>query len=242
MSETKQELRQKLPSNQKIEKIRQLCGNNSELLLYWRDDLIMVVKKTRADEEFSGVFSALDDTIAIAQHQEREAAKVDMYGGDIQDIYKLEPNNINQLDFMAKNELNALSKHEKDRLTDVTMIYDVTDKGDFLRGYLSNGAPLDPFNDDDKKIISVMDKAFHSWLISHDMLSKDGIIYKNEPKDRGGNPTEIVSLKTLDSLLSNEKTGLDEPVRKLDENLVVTVFKQEKPAAPQRGEDNRAGG
>jgi hypothetical protein len=64
------------------------------------------------------------------------------------------------------------SKILGERVTDVKLDFALSDDSQLLRGYSSNGEPLD------ESSVAAMDKLFNAMLAEHQMISKGGTIYQ----------------------------------------------------------------
>lgn len=223
------------PSGSTLNKCSELCADDPELLDYFREDLAFIVKKTKSIDQYANTLKVLDDQIELAEYRRDEIEKVDCWSGELSDLGRLKSSNINQLDFMAKSEFNKLNDDEKEQLLDVVFVYDISDDSKILRGYLCNGKQLNPEDIQDEKLISVLDKALHSWLYSHDMSYKDDILYKKSANNKS---MVKVPPEELVNLFINEKEGLQDALKKLNPQIDLTVYKQGTGVVPTSGQES----
>lgn len=122
------------------------------------------------------------------------------------------------------------SKLMGEKAASVRLDFALSEDSQLLRGYLSNGEPLD------ESRIAAMDKLFNACLANRDenyrMITKDGIIYKGTVKgdiekdengqDKKADPKEIRAAIQ----------GFEQYVQRTNKSAHITVVEQNFPGAP----------
>ena len=137
---------------------------------------------------------------------------------------------------VAQRALDRLDENIRaTKLANVTMVYDIDEHSQLVRGYLSHGKFLDSKNAEDKVVIDVLDKSFHAWLMKNKyVMDDDGVIYKSE-KYKNAKPTIKADPQQLSALLEDESKGL---AKKQEHVYKLEVRHQDRPAA--EGEKSQA--
>lgn len=214
--------------NVSVSKAIATCGKRIKVLYYLQESHYLVVKKNKTEFASAAAMTAISDTISMAKfiEQKREDLLPKLWDGTITEaeLDMLQPDYFNFQDSLAEKALQDLDENLRtEKLSNIVMIYDINEKSEFVRGYLSKGKPLNTQDSDDKKVINVADQAFHSWLVSNGMSSQNGVIYMNTPKDKKGNPIKRADPKTISSLLSDNQKGLDAMLKKHDTSFSLEV-------------------
>lgn len=118
----------------------------------------------------------------------------------------------------------AVSQVEVD---DITFDYAISDESEFIRGYSSNGQPLET----DKN--NAMDKLFNAWLVDNNMLCKSGVVYeatdKGEIKQDNHNQPVKADAKQLKTLIQDSNKGFEKYLQKKNDALDLTLREQTYP-------------
>ncbi len=225
----------KPPENQASAKAIAMIRNNSELGRSVKNQLSKISKEFKCEEEMQAVLSAVDDTISMAEYVENILAPLHekKWDGTItpQERKMLEPGYFNYQDLLVKKKLQEIDKDTvAEKMQNVVMIYDINDKSEFVRAYVSNGKQLDVNNSEEKKLIDLYDQCFHSWLVYNKMSSQSGVIFNTSKLDRKGNYIERATPDDVIKLINNPERGLDIAVKKLNKSFSLGVQRnQQKP-------------
>jgi len=91
---------------------------------------------------------------------------------------------------------------------------------------------------DGKKMLGVIDKMFHSWLVSHDMASDEqGYIYHRNKNGDLGEKLAGTEVETFKTLLEDPNTGFQTTIDKIDPNIQIGLIwaPPEMPEGPSPG-------
>lgn len=224
-----------------VAKFLKTSGNNLTCLRYGQDILNSNPKRGTVTASETAM-TAVSDSILTAEYiaQKRAVLEGMIHDGSItqDELQMLKPGHFTFQDSLAQKALQELSETERvEKLSNVVMVFNVNDRSEFVRGYMSNGVQLDAKNEDDKKAIAVLDQTFHSWLVSNNMSSKHGVIFKTDQLDKDGKPT-LADPKTVSELLSDPVKGLGAVMKKQDKAFALEVrqhqakqAQEEKPRA-----------
>lgn len=222
------------PDNLAVSKILDTLGGNLELLKELRADHDELVAKNRTEEYSTDAKTAINDTISVASFMQEKRVHLEqkLWDGTITDeeLEILKPDYFSFQESLAQKSLQELDeKLRTEKLSQVTMVYSIDEDSKFIRGYLSNGKQLNANDEDDKKIIDILDQSFHSWLLRNNLVSLDGVIYKHE-KYKSGKPTKKANPEKVSELLLDAEKGL---AKKQESSfpLQVKAYQAKKAAA-----------
>lgn len=222
------------PDNQAMAKILDTVDGNLALLTEVRQEHDDLVAKNRTETYSTDAKTAINDTISVATyiHEQRAPLEQKLWDGTITDeeLEKLKPGYFSFQESMAQKALQELDDNVRaEKLSQVTMVYSINDESEFTRGYLSQGKQLKAKDEQDKKIIDILDQSFHAWLLRHNLVSVEGVIYKHD-KYKAGKPTQKADPEVVSALLLDAEKGL----AKRQESsfpLEVKQYKSKKPEA-----------
>ncbi len=226
------------PENIASRKALEMTRNNPELIEMVKSKIIEIGKEFKCEEELEVVLTAVNDTLSMAEYVKKVLAPlyIKCWNGTITPAERdmLMPGYFNYQDLLAQKKLQEIDESVlADKMKNVVMVYDVTDKSEFVRAYMSNGKQLDINNSEDKKIIDLLDQCFHSWLVFNQMSSQDGVIFNTSKLDKKGNYVEKAKPENIVNLLNHPERGLDVSVKKQGRELEINVqrFNQKPEAA-----------
>lgn len=230
------------PDNVAVAKTLEVIGGNLNLLWELKKDHDGLVAKNRTDEYSKDAKSAITDTISVATyiHEKRQDLENKLWDGSITDeeIEMLHPEYFSFQESLAQKLLQELEPNVRtEKLRQVTMVYQINEKSEFVRAYLSNGKKLDPDNEQDAKVIKISDQFFHSWLVKNKMVSVDGVIYK-QADHKGGKPTQKADPEVVSALLDDAEKGL---AQKRTASFLLEVKEYKPKAATVDVEASNAG-
>lgn len=149
--------------------------------------------------------------------------------GDVASIEKTQPSAANYQVDEAEKQLEQMAAEEKAALLQhVTLVYQIDESAQFLRGYLRNGNVLDTNNAQDASVLAAVDQVFQSWLVANQMESKDGVIYQTTDTDT---PAQRVDPRQFSAELNDEVKGLNAFAKQVDAHLDLKIEQQQ--ARPQ---------
>lgn len=222
--------------NAAVAKALKTAGNSLSNLQYIQTELSSNTTRNRTEEASGVALEAVTDSIFVAQYATKKRTELmdKLWDGTItsEDMLMLEPGYFNFQDSLAQKALQELSESMRsEKLSNVVMVYDVNDKSEFVRGYMSNDQPLDPNHEDDQKVIRVIDQTFHSWLVSNGLSSQDGVIYTTDQLDKQGNPINRADPHVISALLRDPVKGLESVMKKQDRTYALDVrqYQAKKP-------------
>lgn len=122
------------------------------------------------------------------------------------------------------------------QVKDVTLDCAISDESNFIRGYSSDGKPLD------NKTVDSLDKLFNSWLATmkfesndgatYNLISKDGAIFKATKAtiwlDNQGEPVRV-DPEEFKSLLDRKNNGLEAYIQEQNKDIGITIQQHEFP-------------
>ncbi len=217
-----------LPQAGCIGQATELARSSKHVMTFLSTKVRSMVTKHRAQDEYAHVLSLMDETSKVTDLRDAylqaisnkcwtaTATSVDLdniksHSGDYLIVPAIE----------GIKELNA-ALGEDNRLSNIMMAYHVDDKGQFNRGYVVNDQVVDENNDDHKKMLEVIDKMFHSWLVSHNMASDaEGIIHHRK---KNGDLGKIVKAEEVTELLNHEETGFQNTITQVDPNIKLEML------------------
>lgn len=212
------------PDGQSIAWADQLSSTSAHVNAYLRKKINEILRKHHAEEEYKSIIEALDETTRItrirAKLMEDISGKTWAAIATESELENLKANTINYLDASAIEGMEHLKEHlgADKKVSNITMVYYIDANSQLSRGYLINGELI--ANKEDELVV---DKIFHSWLISHDMASDDkGMIYRRL-KD-GKVTDQLVPWQEVKSLLDEPTTSLQITAKKVDPNLEFTIL------------------
>ncbi len=234
------------PDNQAVAKILDTIGGNLGLLTELQEEHDELVAKNRTEAYSTDAKTAISDTISVATyiHEQRSLLEQKLWDGSITDdeLERLKPGYFSFQESMAQKALEELDADVRaEKLSQVTMVYSISDESEFTRGYLSQGKQLKANDEQDKKIIDILDQSFHAWLLRQNLVSVEGVIYKQE-KYKDGKPTQKAHPAVVSQLLLDEQKGL---AKKQESSfpLEVREYRSKKADAVETpGAQTQAGG
>ncbi len=213
--------------NLSISKAIELCGNHINSLRYLQDALKESITQLCTQESNQAAMAAVEESLATALFVEDKVTSLlsKLHDGSITEaeINMLKPGYFNYQDSLVEKQLQSLDPSSRDKLNNVMMVYDINHRSEFVRGYMSHDLPLDPTAENDKKIIDVMDQSFHSWLVSHQLASQQGVIYKTDKVDNQGFYVNKADPQMVSSLLRDPLHGLEATIKKQDPSITMQV-------------------
>ncbi len=226
-------MQDKAPDNVAMAKIIELTGGNLELLHEIKADHDGLVAKNRTEEYSKDAKSALDDTISVATYidEKRQDLAKKLWDGTIteDEIEMLHPEYFSFQESLAQKALQELDANVRaEKLHQVTMIYQINDKSEFVRAYLHDGKKFNHDNEQDEKIINILDQSFHSWLLKNKMVSVEGVLYK-QAGSKGGKPTQKADPSVVSALLEDAQKGLAKK-QAASFNLEVKAYQPKAPS------------
>jgi hypothetical protein len=112
----------------------------------------------------------------------------------------------------------------------VELDYAIGDDSQFLRGYTSDGIPLD------EESITAMDKSFNAWLATNQLYSKGGTIYESTPEGEikmdGDNPIKVKA-DDFRQLIQDPVKGFEKYMVKTNKSMQMSIYPQEYQAAEE---------
>lgn len=177
-----------------------------------RNHLDLLVEFNNQPHLSEDVKAAVNEMMTAAEYVQgkRQELLNKLWDGTItdQEIEMLHPNYFSFQESIAQRALQNLDAQVRsEKLSDVTMVYQINDQSEFVRGYLSHGKMLNPENNQDQQVIHVLDQSFHSWLIKNKLVSVDGVIY-HQPTKAYETPTQKVNAKVMSELIEDKDKGL----------------------------------
>ncbi len=127
-----------------------------------------------------------------------------------------------------QHELAAeASKFMSEQAKTIKFDYAVSKDSALLRGYSSNGKPLD------NEMVSAMDILFNAWLAENNMISKGGVIYEGTKngqmkQDEQGQPIRA-NAKMLREKISSNDGGFEQYVHKNNKSVELMIQQQPYP-------------
>ncbi|MDP3705002.1 MAG: hypothetical protein Q8R24_03730 [Legionellaceae bacterium] len=212
------------------------AGDNLNCLEYGKK--ILDAKPKRGTVNASEIaMTAANDSILTAEYiaQKRAVLLEMIHDGSItpDELDMLKPGYFTFQDSLAQKALLELSETERaEKLSNVVMFYNINERSEFVRGCMSNGIPLEAKNEQDKKAIAVIDQTFHSWLVSNNMISKQGVIFKTDQLDKEGKPT-LADPQTVSALLNDPVKGLGVVMKKQDKSFGLEVRQRQTKPTPE---------
>ena len=236
----------KPPENQACRKALEIARNNPSLVQYIKTKVEKIAIDFDYEEEMQAVLSAVNDTLSMAEYVEGVVGHLytKCWDATITPLERemLKPGYFNYQDLLAQKKLQEIDQNiVGSRMKNVIMVYDVSDKSEFVRAYMIDGKQLDINNPEDKKIIDLYDQCFHSWLVNNNMSSQDGIVFETTKLDKKGNYVERASAENIATLINDPERGIDATVKKQSGSLELKVqrFQQKaEPAPTVRAEKN----
>lgn len=228
------------PENEASRKALDMTRNDPALVKHAKEKVIKIGKEFKCEEELQPVMKAINDTLAMAEYVQNivQPLYTKCWAGDLSpaEREKLKPGYFNFQDVLARQKLQEIDKSVvAERMKNVVMIYDINDKSEFVRAYISNNIQLDPNNPEDKKIIDLYDQCFHSWLVRNNMSSQDGVIFSTVKLDKKGNYVERANPQNVASIISDPELGLDVAVKKQGIGLALNVQRFNQAPEQQAG-------
>lgn len=216
-----------------IDKALEVAGTSLTVLEDLDDNFRTNVQNAGRTGDYTIIFDGIDDLIDKARYLQELKLRLNVWDGDAEGVDKLEEGIASYRAVKAMKNFEEIEAELKEsKLLHVTMLYDITKNGQFVRGYLSGQRSLDPEVEEDKKIIDAMDQAFHAWMVSQEMISKGGIIYKaDDMMDDEGNPTTKVDTKVFSELLQ----GFPEVAKELSNSVSLSLQKQDTSSTQEPG-------
>lgn len=230
----------KLPKVANIAQAVDLGKGSTAVMSFLQTSLLTQFNKERVIEDYSAVLEAVDETKNMAQLRDdlKATASSNCWHAtaNARAVAIFKPDSVTHMDGAAIQgiqELNqALGKDHE--LSDIVMAYYIDDNSLFNRGYIVNKQVIDDHNPQQQKMLDVIDKIFHSWLVSNNMSADDsGVIYT---KDKQGNLTQRAKREDITRLLAEPDTGLSSTIEKIDPNIKLTMLwtPPEEPKAEAR--------
>lgn len=106
----------------------------------------------------------------------------------------------------------------------VELDYAISDDSQYLRGYTTDGAPMDA---DSSK---AMDNYFNAWLAMNHLFSKGGVIYEStsdgQIKMEGENPVRA-NADDFRQLIQDPKRGFGQYMSKTNKSVQLSMYPQE---------------
>jgi len=132
---------------------------------------------------------------------------------------------------LAAEAAKFMSEHAED----ITFDYAVGKDSELLRGYSSNGNPLDG------ERVAAMDLLFNAWLAEQKMISKGGVIYEGTTsgqikQDENGAPVRA-NAKTLRDIIASNESGFAKFAQKNNKAVQLLIQQQPYPQQPMAAEE-----
>lgn len=218
----------KLPKVANVAQAIELGQSSHNVMTYLRDHLLDSLQKERAVGDYTDVIQAVDETKKMAQLREEFLATISSgcwHGtASSQSVAMFKPNSVTHVDGQAIEGIQELNQElgKDNELSDIVMAYYIDDNAQFNRGYIVNQEIVDDSNPQHQKILEVVDKIFHSWLISNGMLADEhGVIHI---KDKNGDLTQKAKREDIARLLEDPDKGLRNTVEKIDPNIQLSML------------------
>lgn len=216
------------PENAQSRKALEMARGNPDLIQYVKTKIENVGKQFKCEEEIQTVVNAVNDTLAMADFVKNITNPLfgKCWDGTItsQEIEMLKPGYFNYQDLLAQKKLQEIDEMIiSEKMKNVVMVYDVNEKSEFVRAYISNGKQLETNNSDDQKIIDLYDQCFHSWLVFNNMSSQEGVIFSTSKLDKQGKYTEKANPENIVNLINDPERGLDASLKKQNQSLSLQV-------------------
>ncbi|PJD90426.1 MAG: hypothetical protein CK424_08940 [Legionella sp.] len=217
-----------LPQAECIGKATELARSSKNVMDFMSTKLRSIVTKYRADDEYGSVLSLMDETCKVTElrHNYLQAISSKCWTAtatpvDLENIKSHSGDYLILPAMEGVKELNAVLG-EDNQLSNIVMAYYIDDKGQFNRGYVVNDQVVDEHNDEHKKMLDVIDKMFHSWLVSHNMASDaQGVIHHRK---KNGDLGSIIKAEEVTELLNHEETGFQNTITQVDPNIQLEMF------------------
>lgn len=227
-------INKKDPDASALTKCFEICAGDLGCLQYIQTEVDVIKKKFSSEEVSQTIILAVNDTVAFANYvaTKRENLKQKLWSGTIspQELSQLRSDYFNYQDMLAQKKLQAIDEKVLAN-KDITMYYDINDKSEFVRGYVSNDEQLNDNDEQEKKIIELYDQCFHSWLVANKMSSQNGVIYDTTKLDKKGNYINKAKPEDVVRLINDPVQGLGAAVMKQRAGLPFVV--QQMTSGPQ---------
>ncbi|MDP3561131.1 MAG: hypothetical protein Q8R83_03000 [Legionellaceae bacterium] len=212
------------------------AGSNLKIVQYVQERENQIRRRLGTDGVSDAASDAISDTVSMATYiaEKRTELLSKLWDGTIteEELLMLKPGYFTFQETMAQKALQELDVNvREEKLNNVSMIYNVNDKSEFIRGYLRNNKQLNANDDDDKKIINILDKSFHSWLLNNGMTSVNGVIYTTDKLDKKGAPINKANPKEVSTLIVDPVKGL---AKKQEKSFSLEVKQYQGKKAPQK--------
>ena len=199
-----------LPSNESLFVCMKLA-TTPEAAEHLHEVLRQRLKQEKVLEKSGPLLDAVQKYAEYVRFKHENPGKA--WSGDIQSVQ--------MTDFEKwQTELARISGSEIVELN-VLLDFAVSDKSEFIRGYSSEGQPLQ------KASGAAMDVLFNAWLAGQQMISKDGVLYESTEKgeikkDANGQPVKA-DPEVIKKLLSDEMKGFPNYAEQRKEGVKVTA-------------------
>ena len=216
-----------IPLNgESILKAFNIAGNSAEVVAYLHTSLQSpaVVNAFASSNQASMLTNICDNVQLQCDYLDDLSKKRNIWGGDVVSIEKTQPTAANFQLNEAVKQLQQLAVDEKDAaLQHITLVYQMNDNAQFLRGYVQNDQVLDANNAQDEKVLNVVDQIFQSWLVENSMESRDGVIYKVDDAAE----QQHVDPHVFATVLNDPVRGLNAFAKTVDNNFDIAIHRQQ---------------
>jgi hypothetical protein len=215
------------PDADAILKANELSANSLEAVIFLDQALTAKVTKLNLVEEHQQTLEIIHHTKKSLEVRNELLDRVSekCWRGDAeeQQVELFKPRTFNYVDgpaIQGIKELNA-SLGKGNELSQITLAYDVNEDSQFNRGYVVNQQVIDENKEQHKNMFNVLDRIFHSWLVTNDMIADDmGVIFH---KANEGELPKKVKREALLGLIGDPEKGLLNTANKLDPNINLSL-------------------
>ena len=215
------------PEPQAIEKAAQLAGSSAVSMAFLEEGVTARATKMRNLPDYNAIIEEIHSRMASLAVRDALSDRVSKKCWDgraeEQQVEVFKPGNFNYVDSQAIQGINELnvSLGNGHELSEIILVYDVDENAQFNRGYMVNQEVMDASNPEHKKILDVLDKIVHSWLVTNGMYADDvGVVFH---KTKGANLPKKIQRDDILKLIADENKGLMSTIKKLDPNMNLSL-------------------
>ena len=215
------------PEPQAIAKADELGRGSAVSMAFIEQGVTAMAKKLRILPDYNDILEAIRTSIESLAARGELLARVSKecwYGtAEEQQVEVFKSGTFNHVDGSAIQGIKKLNANlgKGHELSDIILVYDVDNNAQFNRGYMVNQEVMDVNNAEHKKILDVLDKIVHSWLVTNGMRADDtGVVFH---KTEGTNRPKKTRPDDILRLIADEDKGLINTVKKLDPNINLSL-------------------
>ncbi|MCR9192799.1 MAG: hypothetical protein NXI01_09140 [Gammaproteobacteria bacterium] len=231
-----------LPQALCVDNARKLACSSKAVMGFLINTFNAKLTHLRATEEYSDITAALNETNKVtelrSQFLEAISSKTFRGAASKADLDKIKSQDtFNYMDIPAMEGMAEINEQlgADQQVSQIVMAYYVDENAQINRGYVVNDQVVDESTPDGKKMMGVIDKMFHSWLVSHDMASDEqGFIYHRNKNGDLGEKLAGTEVETFKSSLEDPNTGFQTTIDKIDPKIQIGLIwaPPEEPEGP----------